>query len=75
MFDTFKFPKSSSVAVQAPDPYARVVEVAARLGVDPLAKDESAPLTFVGGGQRYDFFALVAAFLDRMDACLDKAEK
>lgn len=53
-----------------PDPFARVPEIAARLGVQPVSKDEAASRSYLLGmkdGTMFDFFELVAAFLDRMD--------
>ena len=61
---------------ELPDPFARVPEMAARLGVEPVAPGAPTPsmALMMKDGSQYDFFALIAAFLDRMDAALDKAE-
>lgn len=48
--------------------YARVAELAARLGVPPLGKGEEAPIAIQVGAQQFDVIAMLNAFLDRPDA-------
>ena len=52
------------------NPWARISEIAARLGVEPIT-DGRPGVTIVACGadqQRYDMFEIIVAFLDRVDA-------
>jgi hypothetical protein len=50
-----------------PNPWARISEVAARLGVKPVEHGKPATITCVGGdGNSYDIWEVVIAFLDKM---------
>jgi hypothetical protein len=51
-----------------PDPFSRVPEIAARLGVKPVPEGETGHYSLaMRDGTRFDLFELIAAFLDRMD--------
>ena len=51
------------------NPYARISEVAAKLGVPPHKSDGPATVLMPGGdGQMYDLFEVVIRFLDRLDS-------
>ena len=54
--------------VQQPDPWARLPELAKRLGVEQC---ESAGIMITTAkGERYDFFELITAFLDKLEGKL-----
>jgi len=53
---------------EMPNPWARISEVAARLGVRPVEFGKAATITAKGAdGKGYDIFEVVIAFLDRME--------
>jgi hypothetical protein len=52
-----------------PNPYARISEVAARVGVAPHKMGDPATVTMLGAdGNAYDVWAVVVAVLDKLDA-------
>ena len=54
-----------------PDPWKKLPALAARLGVVPLAAEHEATVVIATrDGQCYDFFELMDAFLDRLDAAV-----
>ena len=56
-----------------PDPFKELPRLAERLGVAPLTDAErkaNVGVIFIGDGRAYDFYALMTAFLDKIDkAC------
>lgn len=56
---------------QPPDPFAQVPALAKRLGVAPVEGTGGMGILIqTKTGERYDFLALIGAFLDRMDKVL-----
>jgi hypothetical protein len=54
---------------EPPNPYGRISDIAARLGVAPHQPDMPATTLMPGrDGQMYDVFAVIERFLDRLDA-------
>lgn len=60
--------RGSFTIEQPPDPWARLPEIAARLGVKPC--ESAGMMIVVRDGGRYDVFDLVNALLDRVDAAI-----
>jgi hypothetical protein len=60
----------SYVIQQPSNPWARISEIAARVGVGPHAGGGGPATILVMGadGKNYDVFAVVAAVLDKIDA-------
>ncbi len=58
------------ITIQPPEnPWARISEIAARVGVPPHQKGDPATITAEGAdGNYYDLWAVIAAVLDRLDA-------
>lgn len=55
--------------LQPANPWARISEIAARLGVPPHQKGDPATITAEGAdGEHYDLWAVIAAMLDKLDA-------
>jgi len=57
-----------------PDPFQKLPPIAERLGVAPLTDEQRkgnvGVMIMTGDGRAYDFYALMMAFLDRIDkAC------
>lgn len=64
------------VARLTPDYYLKLPALAERLGVSPMQDDNAvgAIVLVLKDGRRYDLMELMHAFLDRMDAALDKEQ-
>jgi len=53
---------------QTPDPLAKLPALAARLGVAPTTEGDAATVQLrTRSGERYDLWALITAFLDRIE--------
>jgi hypothetical protein len=52
-----------------PNPWARISEVAAKLGVEPATDRTQATILATGAdGQQYDLWEVVSRFIDRLNA-------
>jgi hypothetical protein len=61
-------PFEKMIIVPPQNPWARISELAARLGVEPVEHKKIGTITAVGeDGNSYDLWEVVIAFLNRME--------
>jgi hypothetical protein len=63
--DRYAIPKSG-VEVNVPNPYGRISDVAAKLGVAPHISGKPTVIMTGDDGHQYDVWEVLVAFLDRM---------
>jgi hypothetical protein len=62
-----QFIHSVTIADPPPNPWARISEVAAKLGVAPRESGKPTIIATGADGKPYDVWEVVVAFLDRME--------
>jgi hypothetical protein len=65
-----------SLFTEPQNPWARISEIAGRLGVRPVQQGQTTILVTGADGEAYDVWEVVSAFLDRMElvARLDRVD-
>jgi hypothetical protein len=58
---------------QLPNPWARISEIAAKVGVKPHRSGDQARITVLGAdGHAYDLWEVIAAVLDKIESGIPK---
>lgn len=70
VLSSWGLPNDTCVAVEeSPNPWARISEVAAKVGVKPVGNAHGKMIAHRADGKPYDVWEVVIAVLDRLEKC------